>query len=77
MTVTIYDENDLEIEVTGRYIPGHKGEHDKFGVPTEPEEDPDIEIILSVDIYGDETELTKEQENDALDKLWEVSGDHA
>lgn len=70
-TATIYDDSDTRIEIIGEFFPGMKGRRDEFGVPLEPDDEPDMEILDAVDQYGTTRNLSKDEESAAMEALWE------
>ena len=52
------DEQEIELTVHCRYVPGCRGRRDKYGRPEEPDEPDEIEILsVTPDIELDEGEI--------------------
>jgi len=66
-----YDDSDTAIEVTGEFYPGAKGARDRFGVPIEPDDEPDMEILNAVDQYGTTRDLSEADKSAAMEALWD------
>lgn len=71
LNVTIYDDTDTEIDVTGEWSAASKGSRNEYGVPMEPDEDATVEILDAVDQYGTSRNLTAKESERAKDALWE------
>lgn len=69
--ITIIDDADEYVEVTGVYHPGIRGKRDRFGVPLEPDDEPEFEILNAVDQHGNTRNLSKTERLAALQELWE------
>lgn len=69
--ITILDDADETIEVTGIYRPGLRGKRDRFGVPLEPDDEPEFEILDAVDQHGNTRNLSKTETLAAMQELWE------
>ena len=52
------DEQEIELTVECRYVPGFRGHRDKYGCPEEPDMPDEIEILsVTPDIELDEDEI--------------------
>ena len=67
---TIWDDADEAIVATGRFTPACKGARDAFGVPQEPDDEADIEILDAVDQQGTTRNLSSGERAKAYDALW-------
>lgn len=67
-----YADDDSEITLVGHYHPGLPGSRDRYGVPIEPDDDPEMEIVSATNEAGDEVELTESERERAIAKLWEA-----
>ena len=67
-TISIYDDEDNEITVTATYSPAYRGRRE-YGAPIEPDEEAGFEIETAT-VDGVEIELTKEQEQEAIEALY-------
>lgn len=66
-------EREFEIEITYYATKGSRGARDSFGVPLEPDEEPEIEIesVISVE-DGCDIELTEKEQDKIKTTLWEL-----
>jgi hypothetical protein len=71
---TMFNEFDKEITLVGEYYPGCKGRRDSDGLQIEPDDDSDVDLISATDGDGNLLELTRAEERDAIDALWEAEG---
>lgn len=69
--VTILDDADEAVEVTGIYRPEAKGKRDRFGVQLEPDDEAEFEIVDAVDGLGNSRNLSKTETLAAMNALWE------
>ena len=69
-TFLIRDDKDLIISVEYGYSKGLRGQRDSMGVPLEPDDDEAIEII-EVTSSGQTIELSKAEESEIEEELWE------
>ena len=76
LKITIYDESDTPIEVTGEYTPPCRGLRDKYGAPMEPDEEDSMKILDAVSQDGTSRNLTPDEIRRAMDALWEPVADH-
>lgn len=64
-----YKEFDLEI--TYNYIKGGRGQRDSYGVPIEPDDPGEIEIIKAIDTETKKSfDLTSSEEEHIIETLW-------
>jgi hypothetical protein len=77
LKVTIHDDSDTAIDVTGEWSAGSKGSRNEYGVPMEPDEDATVEILDAVDQYGTSRSLTAQEADRAKDALWEAASERA
>ena len=66
---TLWDEDDNAIHVTGALIPGLPCLRFEYGAPMDPRDEPEVEITGAEDDDGNEIELTKEQQEEVMDKF--------
>jgi hypothetical protein len=76
LKITIYDESDTAINVTGEYTPPRRGARDEYGAPMEPDEEDSMEILDAVDQDGTSRNLTPDESRRAMDALRESVADH-
>lgn len=69
--VTIWDDADEAIEVVGVYHPEMRGKRDRFGVPLEPDDEAEFEILDAVDQHGNSRNLSRAESRAAIEALWE------
>jgi hypothetical protein len=69
--VTIWDDADEAIEVVGVYHSEMRGKRDRFGVPLEPDDEAEFEILDAVDQHGTTRNLSKSESRAAIEALWE------
>jgi len=72
LKITIYGDDDTQIEVTGQYTPSCKGFRDKFGVALEPDFDDSITILNAIDQDGISRNLSSREVSRAMDDLWDA-----
>lgn len=71
LKVTIYDDSDTAIDVTGEWSAASKGSRNEYGVPMEPDDEETITILDAVDQYGTSRNLTAKESERAKDAIWE------
>ena len=76
LKITIYDDSDTAIDVTGEYTPPCKGSRNEYGVPMEPDYEDSMEILDAVDQDGTSRNLLPCEESRAMDALWESVAAH-
>ncbi|MGA0199921.1 MAG: hypothetical protein ACO3NK_12555 [Prochlorotrichaceae cyanobacterium] len=76
LKITIYDESDTAIDITGEYTPSYLGSRNEYGVPMEPDEDESVKILDAVDQYGTSRNLTADEKRRAMDALWDAVAAH-
>lgn len=75
-TITIYDDSDMAVDVTGEYTPPSKGARNKYGVPVEPDLDDSMKILDAIDEDGNSRNLSSAEQSRAMDALWNAVADH-
>ena len=68
MKTTIYDKDDNPIGVIGVYHKGSPGKKE-FGMAIEPDDPDEVEVIEVFDKDGNKIDLTKEQEEEAIEQF--------
>ena len=76
LKITIYDDSDTAIYVTGEYTPPCKGSRNEYGVPIDPDYAASMEILDAVEQDGTSRNLSKREESLAMDALWESVAAH-
>lgn len=74
-TITIYDDEDNEIIVTGNFIAGCLGSRNEYGAPNEPD-DPSYWEIEGAEMNGVEYDLSPEQERQAEEEFAEFEPEY-
>ena len=76
---TDYDGNVIDVftaDVEGEYSPACKGSRDHYGQQMEPDTEADIDFVIVTDANGEELNLCQDDQQRALDALWEAVSDH-
>ena len=76
LKITIYDDSDTSIDVTGEYTPPCKGSRNEYGALMEPDYDDFMEILDAVDQDGTSRNLSSSEKSRAMDYLWESVSAH-
>jgi hypothetical protein len=69
LETVIYDDEDNATYISAVLIPGLPARRDCYGAPESPDDDPELEVVASVDEDGHDVDLTDEQTEEAIEQL--------